>query len=629
MAIISNLDRRTARGKWMLGLIYAGLFLGGIFMVYPFLLMVRMATVDHVDRASISPWPEFLTDADQRARKYLLGQYHFVAGWQVAAVYQETGWTSMSRAEGIWERRLQPLQAVPREKLQQRVGDLEAFAETLPPWMVQPVLRYRPGEDFEDRFISNWLMKVRGRRDDRFRYFEPIRPDWARGDWTPPEKEDWRLWQSWLAQLPASDRFVPSAHACWQRFLRQRYQGNLEGLRQAHGLPYEDFFRGPRMTSRHPGAQAALALRQDWEDFVRQSYPLLWQRLREEARPRWQQAWRIWLEKKAAVGSAQEWESRTGLSAAEGWDLVPAEMPAHESAARWWAGFVQQHVPWMDREILVMEERFADYLRVRYGNLQSINRAWGSEFTAWEEVHLPLREADYLVLTAHPWKLRGELLVKNYRTVLKALLWEGQAFTNTFWIVILSVITSLTINPLAAYALSRFRLRATNKVLIFLLATMALPGEVALVPGFLLVRDLHLTDTFWALVLPTAANAFSIFLLKGFFDSLPQELYEAALIDGAGEFSMFTRITIPLSMPIIAVTLLGTVTHAYNLFMPAVMYLGDVSKWPLATKIYEINQSSSPGVGMAALVVSSLFPLLVFIFCQRIIMRGIILPSMK
>jgi ABC-type glycerol-3-phosphate transport system permease component len=63
--------------------------------------------------------------------------------------------------------------------------------------------------------------------------------------------------------------------------------------------------------------------------------------------------------------------------------------------------------------------------------------------------------------------------------------------------------------------------------------------------------------------------------------------------------------------------------------MPAVMYLGDVNKWPIATKIYEINQVSPAGVGMAALVVSSIFPLLVFVFCQRIIMRGIILPSMK
>jgi len=206
---------------------------------------------------------------------------------------------------------------------------------------------------------------------------------------------------------------------------------------------------------------------------------------------------------------------------------------------------------------------------------------------------------------------------------------NGRAFYNTFLIVCLSVVTSLTVNPLAAYAMSRFRLPGANKILIFLLATMALPSEVALVPGFLLVRDLHLTDTLWALVLPVAANAFSIFLLKGFFDSLPRELYEAALLDGAGEFTLFTRITIPLSMPILAVILLSTVTNAYNLFMPAVMYLGDVHKWPIATKIYEINQTSPAGIGMAALVVSSIFPLLIFIFCQRIIMRGIILPSMK
>jgi len=187
----------------------------------------------------------------------------------------------------------------------------------------------------------------------------------------------------------------------------------------------------------------------------------------------------------------------------------------------------------------------------------------------------------------------------------------------------------LTVNPLAAYAMSRFRMPATNKILIFLLATMALPTEVALVPSFLLVRDLHLTNTLWALVLPGAANAFSIFLLKGFFDSLPPELYEAAVLDGAGEFTLFTRITIPLSMPILAVTLLATVTSAYNLFMPAVMYLGDQNKWPIATKIYEINETSPVGEGMAALVISSIFPLLIFIFCQRIIMRGIILPSMK
>jgi multiple sugar transport system permease protein len=304
-------------------------------------------------------------------------------------------------------------------------------------------------------------------------------------------------------------------------------------------------------------------------------------------------------------------------------------MPGDESAARWWCAFVSSNVPVAERVLVSSEATFMKFLQSRYGSLERLNAAWGTSHADWNAVRFPVPETDFLTLSQHSAGIKWELSTANFRVVLKSLLLEGRAFYNTFLIVLLSIVTSLTVNPLAAYALSRFRMRGTNKILIFLLATLALPAEVALVPGFLLVRDLHLTDTLWALVLPGAANAFSIFLLKGFFDSLPQELYEAALIDGAGEFTLFSRITIPLSMPIIAVTLLGTVTHAYNLFMPAVMYLGDVSKWPVATKIYEINQISSPGVGMAALVISSIFPLLVFVFCQRIIMRGIILPSMK
>ena len=319
----------------------------------------------------------------------------------------------------------------------------------------------------------------------------------------------------------------------------------------------------------------------------------------------------------------------TGATPADGYSALAASMPANETAARWWCSFVKTNIPVSQRVLLSSEAAFADFLAARYGTIESWAKAWAIPAIRWEEARFPLAEVDFEHLKRHETGIKWDLCTANFRVVLKSLLLEGGAFTNTFIIVLLSIATSLTINPLAAYALSRFRMRGTNKILIFLLATMALPAEVAMVPGFLLVRDLHLTDTFWALVLPGAANAFSIFLLKGFFDSLPQELYEAALIDGAGEFTLFTRITIPLSMPIIAVTLLSTVTHAYNLFMPAVMYLGNVSMWPIATKIYEINQISAVGVGMAALVVSSVFPLLVFIFCQRIIMRGIILPSMK
>ena len=146
----------------------------------------------------------------------------------------------------------------------------------------------------------------------------------------------------------------------------------------------------------------------------------------------------------------------------------------------------------------------------------------------------------------------------NYRLVGDYLFVRGRAFLNTLILVLLTVLAHLTVNPLAAYALSRFRMRGTEKILLFLLATMAFPAAVTAIPGFLLVRDLGLLNTFAALVLPTVASGMSIFILKGFFDALPRELYEAAAIDGASEWLVFRKITLPMTTPILAVNALNS-----------------------------------------------------------------------
>jgi len=626
MAIISNLDRKTLRGKLMMFAIYLLLFLGAIGMVYPFLLMLRMTTADSIDRASISVLPEFLWNRDLLSRKYLSAQYRLVPTWQVAAAYGTNQWNSFANAKDFWNTYLASFEVVSPVCLDARVGDLHAFAAQADLRFTAPALRYQPGSTFEDRFISRWLAERDGVPPNTYRFFQPIKPDITRRDWTPPGGEDWRNWQEWLFQLPGRDKFIFSSNALWQRYLFSKYGGDLKKLQAAHHIAYASFYDGPFFTPTPPEEGA---LRQDWEAFVSEHYPLFWQELPEETVAAFSAAWKTWLAETAGVPDALTWQRITGLQSADSYEQLPARMPDNETAGRWWCSFVKENIPVSSRIVHSSEVLFSEFLRNKYGTLEALSEAWGQTIPSWEAIRFPIPEADFQTLTRYSGGIKWEISTANFRIVLKSLLLEGRAFFNTFVIVALSIITSLTVNPLAAYALSRFRMRGTNKILIFLLATMALPAEVAMVPGFLLVRDLHLTDTFWALVLPSAANAFSIFLLKGFFDSLPQELYEAALIDGAGEFTLFTQITIPLSMPIIAVTLLNTTTHAYNLFMPAVMYLGDVNKWPIATKIYEINQTSPVGVGMAALVLSSIFPLLIFVFCQRIIMRGIILPSMK
>lgn len=221
--------------------------------------------------------------------------------------------------------------------------------------------------------------------------------------------------------------------------------------------------------------------------------------------------------------------------------------------------------------------------------------------------------------------------VANYRLVGQYLFQRGRAFLNTLILVLLTVLAHLTVNPLAAYALSRFRLAGTERILLFLLATMAFPTAVTAIPGFLLVRDLGLLNTFAALVLPTVASGMSIFILKGFFDALPRELYEAAAIDGASEWTVFRKITLPMTTPILAVNALNSFIAAYNAWEWAFLVCQEKSHWTLAVWMYQMSQQmgGQPWCVMAGFVLVSIPTAVVFLACQKVILRGIVLPSMK
>ena len=242
-----------------------------------------------------------------------------------------------------------------------------------------------------------------------------------------------------------------------------------------------------------------------------------------------------------------------------------------------------------------------------------------------------VRNALAVQFLEHGWRDFAESALANYRLVGDYLFLRGRAFANTLVLVILSVLASLTVNPLAAYALSRFRLRATESIILFLLATMAFPAAVTAIPGFLLIRDLGLLNTFAALVLPTVASGMSIFILKGFFDALPRELYEAAAIDGAGEWTVFRRITLPMTTPILAVNALNAFIHAYSSWEWAFLVCQKESHWTLAVWMYQMSQTFAhqPWCVMAGFVLVSVPTAAVFLLCQKVILRGIVLPSMK
>ena len=305
------------------------------------------------------------------------------------------------------------------------------------------------------------------------------------------------------------------------------------------------------------------------------------------------------------------------------------------------AGVVKQRSVWIDfvkrlpldqRELHSAERAYQDFLRQRYGMLAAVNAAYGTSWQRFEEAFPPFDQAYAATFAQNEWRFSLLPVIANYRFILTFLSTQGRAVYVTIVLISLAIIATLTINPMAAYALSRFSLRGKDKIILFLLATMAFPAMVSAIPAYLLMRDLGLLNTFFALVLPSAANGMAIFILKGFFDSLPKELYEAATIDGAKEWQIFLIITMPMMKPILAINALNAFIHAYNGWQWALIICQDREMWTLAVWMYQANQwwsLNTPWIVMAGFVVVSIPTLLVFTFCQKIIMRGIILPQMK
>ena len=229
----------------------------------------------------------------------------------------------------------------------------------------------------------------------------------------------------------------------------------------------------------------------------------------------------------------------------------------------------------------------------------------------------------------HKAEIRREFLWRNYRTVLDHVLFHGRGIANTVVYCTLAVLLALLVNPLAAYALSRFKPSAGPQILLFLMLTMAFPHMVTQIPVFVLLRELGLLNTFAALLLPGMASGYSIFLLKGFFDSLPRDLYESAQLDGAGEWTLFWHVTMRLSTPILSVIALQAFSVAYANFMYALLICQDPKMWTLMVWLYQLQQRSGPGVVQASLLLAALPTLAVFLACQRVLLRGIVVPVEK
>ena len=217
-----------------------------------------------------------------------------------------------------------------------------------------------------------------------------------------------------------------------------------------------------------------------------------------------------------------------------------------------------------------------------------------------------------------------------------------RALVTTVLVTVVGTIVQLIFTVTMAYPLAKRNLRGRQLILSLVIFAMVFSG--GMIPTFLVVKDLGLLNSYWALILPAAINPFSLIIIKNFFQELPGELEESAKMDGATEIGILWRILLPLSKPVLATFALFYAVGIWNDFMSPLLYLSDNSKWTLQMYLRQVTAASDllgtgnvdpayippeQGVKFAVIVVATLPILIFYPFLQKHFAKGMLIGSVK
>ncbi|TBL70773.1 carbohydrate ABC transporter permease [Paenibacillus thalictri] len=240
------------------------------------------------------------------------------------------------------------------------------------------------------------------------------------------------------------------------------------------------------------------------------------------------------------------------------------------------------------------------------------------------------------VLFPHNWSLDSYKYMLSSKAFLRSL-------GNSGFLATVGTACSLVVTAALAYALSRKRLRGRKTILLLIVLTILFsPG---IIPNYMVVRQLHLINSIWSLIIPALASGWNVILMKSFFDSIPAELEESAAIDGCNDIGIWIRVILPLSLPSLAAFGLFYAVGYWNQYFTGLLYLNDASKWPIQVLLQNIllNASNSDlavstttstappseTLRMAAVIIATLPILVVYPFLQKHFAKGAMVGSVK
>jgi len=220
----------------------------------------------------------------------------------------------------------------------------------------------------------------------------------------------------------------------------------------------------------------------------------------------------------------------------------------------------------------------------------------------------------------------------NYTRVFEEIPFWRQ-IGNSFFITLSVVFGQLITASLAGYAFARLRFPGRNILFWIVLATLMIPGQATIIPVFILIsRVLHLNDTLGALILPGLATAFGTFLLRQYFLGIPDEFEEAALVEGANQWQIFTKIYLPLASPGLAILAVLTFNAKWNDYFSPLIFMNTKELFPITLGIVDLQGYMGTGsisIVLAGIVLSTIPVIIIYIFGQRYLVEGLMAGALK
>lgn len=217
------------------------------------------------------------------------------------------------------------------------------------------------------------------------------------------------------------------------------------------------------------------------------------------------------------------------------------------------------------------------------------------------------------------------------------------SYRNTIFVTAAGTFVNVTMTVLTAYPLAKSKIKGERIVMFFIIFTMLFSG--GLIPTFLVVKNLKLVNTLWALILPSAISTYNFIIIRNFFESIPDSIEESAKIDGAGHAHILFRIILPLSTPVLATIALFYGVANWNRFFEAVIYINDRAKWTLPLLLREIITENTdvlnamdpmdagkvfPKTVQSATIIVTILPVLfLYPFVQKYFIKGIMIGAVK